>query len=72
MNANRMINMVIRIVMRKLVGRGVNAGLGAMSRRGKNADAPQSEADRAQGRAARKQGKRARQAMRATRRATRF
>jgi hypothetical protein len=36
MNANQIINMVMRIVMRKVIGAGINKGMGAMSKpRGK-------------------------------------
>jgi len=33
MNANQMINMVIRIVMRRFLSRGVNAGMDAVGKR---------------------------------------
>ncbi|WP_154148293.1 hypothetical protein [Roseovarius bejariae] len=32
MNANQIINMVVRIVMRKVIGAGVNKGMGAVGK----------------------------------------
>ncbi len=32
MNANQVINMVVRIVMRKVIGAGINKGMGAVSK----------------------------------------
>jgi hypothetical protein len=32
MNANQLINMVMRIVMRKIIGAGINKGMGAVSK----------------------------------------
>lgn len=36
MNANQIINMVMRIVMRKVIGAGINKGMGAISKGGKS------------------------------------
>ncbi len=39
MNANQMINMVIRMIMRQVIGRGGNAGIG-MATRGRKQSGP--------------------------------
>ncbi|MEX5729383.1 hypothetical protein Ga0609869_002736 [Rhodovulum iodosum] len=69
MNANRMINMAVRIVMRKLMNKGINAGVDLAARRGQGNDDPADPQKRA---AAQQTAKRARQAMRVTRRMGRF
>ena len=35
MNANKIISMVMRMVMRKVIGAGINKGMGAMGKGGK-------------------------------------
>ena len=71
MNANQLINMVIRIVMRQVIGRGVRAGMDAASnklaKRGGDSDA-----DRQQEMAARDTAKRATKALRAGKRINKF
>ena len=64
MNANALINMVTRMFVRKIVGRGVDAGINAMAGRGK----PQQDMSKEE----KAQAKRAKQAMRVTRRVTKF
>lgn len=71
MNVNAIINMIIRIVMRQLINRGIRGGMTMFGRRGKD-QPPMTEADADQARRARQTAKNARQAMRATRRNTRF
>jgi hypothetical protein len=36
MNANQIINMVMRLVMRKVIGAGINKGMGAIGKGGKS------------------------------------
>ena len=76
MNANGLINMVIRIVMRQVIGRGINAGIDMATRRRSEGGAPgQGEAapqDRRQAAEGRETARRAKQAMRVTRRIGRF
>lgn len=38
MNANQLTNMIVRMFVRKLMNFGMNAGIEAMSRRGRSAD----------------------------------
>lgn len=71
MNANRLINMVIRQITRRLVNLGINKGIDLASKRGRK-DADLTEADRDQARDAKEMAKRARQAQRATKRIGRF
>lgn len=68
MNANQLINMAVRIVMRKLMHKGINAGIDMASRRrpGQEAADPRQKAEADQA------AKRARKAMRVTRRMGRF
>ncbi|WP_371169799.1 hypothetical protein [Aliiroseovarius sp. 2305UL8-7] len=71
MNANQIINMIVRRVMHVLVNKGVNAGIDLASRRGKSRD-EMTDDERAQADTQARQGKdmakRARQARRITRR----
>lgn len=72
MNANQLINMAVRIVMRKLLHKGIDAGVDMASRRGHGAD-PEARPDDPQGRAqANETKKRLRQSMRVVRRMGRF
>ena len=71
MNANRIFNMVLHQVMRRLIGRGVNAGIDRMTRGGARAEGEQDRSARP------RSGKRQRagstkQAMRVARRMGRF
>ncbi len=74
---NRIINMILRQITRRLVTKGIDAGFGVVSRR---ADTPpegqQTQSEIRAARRARRQGKQktaqARQAMKALRRVTRF
>ncbi|RBI84073.1 hypothetical protein DRV85_13785 [Rhodosalinus halophilus] len=76
MNANRIFDMMLRQVMRRLIGRGVNAGIDRMTRGGGQNDG---EADGAGGKGrraspggARKHARTTKQAMRLARRIGRF
>ncbi|MBK5932795.1 hypothetical protein C8N32_102163 [Rhodovulum imhoffii] len=72
MNANQLLNMVTRLLMRRVVGKGVDAGINAASRavskRGGTGQEPQGAPNPQVGETA----KRAKQAMRVTRRMGRF
>lgn len=73
MNLDRIINMIMRRVLGKLVNRGVDAGIGMASRRGKGGEAPAAQGEmtpeeRKRARQARQAAKRAKQAARMTRR----
>ncbi|WP_376872156.1 hypothetical protein [Albirhodobacter sp. R86504] len=46
MNLNRISNMVINIVMRKMINFGVNKGMSAVSKRNRRADTPDAAQDR--------------------------
>ena len=46
MDLNRLINMIVNIVMRKMLNFGINKGMGAVSKRGRSADASADEPDR--------------------------
>jgi len=73
MNADRLISMVIRQVMRRVIGRGITAGIKAVS--GGKSSQPGKKRNDPQGRpvpGAAQDTKRARQAMRAARRLGRF
>jgi hypothetical protein len=65
-NANKLIDMVLRIVMRKAINKGIDVGVDH-AMRGRNADGP-----KAQHRANRQQAKRAKQRLRMARRIGRF
>ena len=67
MDMSRMINMVIRLVMR----RGVNIGIDYAARRGKTPDAMTPE-DKAQARAGKEMARKARQGARLARRIGKF
>lgn len=67
MNANHLINMIVRMVTRQLLHRGVNAGIDAVAGRGKSRE-EMSRDERQQARSAKKSVGRANQAMRAARR----
>ncbi|MEX0351609.1 MAG: hypothetical protein AB3N15_19470 [Paracoccaceae bacterium] len=71
MNVERLLNMVIRQVMRRVVFKGVDAGIDAMARRGKGSDAqgdapPNPELTRVQKENARKVKRAARMSARMT------
>ena len=69
MNIERIITMIIRQVTRRLVSRGVDAGIDMASRkRGGDGDAPMTPEERARAQAGKDAAKRARQAARLTRR----
>ncbi|MEZ5731388.1 MAG: hypothetical protein R3D97_03575 [Paracoccaceae bacterium] len=67
MDLNRLINMVINTVTRRLVNLGINKGIEMAARRGKT-DGPMTAEERAQVKAGRDMAKRARQASKITRR----
>jgi len=67
MNANQMINMVMRLFIRKVMNRGIDAGLKYATRRGKKPENMTPE-DQAQERAGKETAKRARQAAKLGRR----
>lgn len=74
MNANRIINMVIRMVTNRLIRGGVNAGINKLSQRGKNnapSDGDRNTNSRQKTRTADTQ-KRMRQSMRVARKMGRF
>ncbi len=73
MNMNQIITMVIRIIMRRILGRGIDAGIKMATRRGgseQNHDLTPEE--RATARMAQKSVRKARQAASLTRRVGRF
>ena len=74
MNANQLINMVTRMVMRRLINGGIDAGINAMSKSKFKKAAEPGPWDSGQGAASKHQfdAKRAQQAMRATRKIGRF
>ncbi len=73
MNMNQIITMVIRIIMRKVLGRGIDAGINMATRRGgSEPDHNLAPEDRASARMARKTARKARQAASLTRRMGRF
>jgi hypothetical protein len=67
MNANHLLNMIIRIVTRRLMSKGVNAGIDLAARRGKSKEDMTPE-EREEARKAREIAKRGRQATRIGRR----
>jgi hypothetical protein len=67
MNLNQIVNMVMRLFLRKGVNWGINKGTQMMAKRGKSAGSGQM-ADHAQGAQARETAKRARKAAAITRR----
>lgn len=67
MNLNKLINMAVNIVTRRLMNIGINKGIDAISRRG-NGKTPMTPEEARQARTARAAAKRARQAARITRR----
>lgn len=71
MGADRLINMVVRMFLRKVIGRGMDAGLDRMARSNKNKPSSP-EGDRAQKEQGRDMAKRGRSAMRVVRRISRF
>ncbi len=73
MNLNRLINMAINIVMRKLLNFGINKGMGAMSQRGNRsagaaADRPMTPQEQRMAQDAKEAAKRARKAANIARR----
>ncbi|MBN2905447.1 MAG: hypothetical protein JXJ18_01930 [Rhodobacteraceae bacterium] len=72
MNANGLINMAVRIVMRKLMNKGVDAGIDLASRRGQGAQHPDAPPDPKLQARTRETRKRAQQAMKIARRMGRF
>lgn len=69
MNAGNIVNMIIRLVMRRLIGKGINAGIDAVGSRMSRGKPDGASPAPGQGSAqARNLGKRARQAMRLARR----
>ncbi|QFT93087.1 hypothetical protein FIU86_09545 [Roseovarius sp. THAF9] len=72
MNANRIINMVIRMVMNRLIRSGVNAGIDKFSQRGKTPPDGQGAADPQQKHQTAETQKRMRQSMRVARKVGKF
>ncbi|KRS14379.1 hypothetical protein XM53_01240 [Roseovarius atlanticus] len=72
MNANRIINMVIRMVMNRLIRSGVNAGIDKMSKRGKKPADGQNAPDPQQKQQTAQTQKRMRQSMRVARKIGKF
>ncbi len=70
MNANGLINMVMRLVMRKFLSRGIDAGFDRFA--GKGGKTANPEAARRNEKQGRETARRAKQAMRVTRRIGRF
>ncbi|MEZ5779453.1 MAG: hypothetical protein R3E44_13920 [Paracoccaceae bacterium] len=68
MNLNRLINMVVNVVMRRLINTGINKGIGWWSRRGQKPAAPVTSTEALHRHEARETAKRARQAAKVTRR----
>lgn len=71
MNVNQIFTMISRIVMRKLISKGVNKGIDHVAGKGKPR-AEMTQAERVQARKGRQAAKRARQAARMTRKIGRF
>ena len=72
MNGGNIVNMIVRVVMRRVIGKGINAGVDAVGKRmnrGKEGDAAQTGQSAP---ATRKTGKRMKQSMRMARRFGRF
>lgn len=67
MNANRIISMIIRLFVRKIMSRGIDAGLDYASGRGKKPEDMTKE-ERKQAQAGKETAKRARQATKLSRR----
>ncbi len=67
MTLDRIVNMVVNVVMRRLINAGINRGVGLFSRRGKAA-APVIPAGEKHRQEAREAARRARQAAKITRR----
>lgn len=67
MNANQLINMIIRVITRRLMNKGVNAGIDLAARRGKAKDDMTPE-EREEARKARELANRGRKTMRIGRR----
>ena len=77
MNANQLVNMFFRIVARKFMNRGIDAGINAYSRRGKKnagagTEAPLSPEEKQRAQEARKMAQKARQGAKLVRRMGRF
>ena len=76
MNINQILNMAMRLFMRKVLSRGINAGMDLAARRGGGGDAAPSEPltpeERQRAREAKQTAKRARQAAKLGRRIGRF
>ncbi|MDF0601367.1 hypothetical protein P1J78_11545 [Psychromarinibacter sp. C21-152] len=71
MNANQIVNMVMRLFFRKVLSRGIDAGMDRMSRSRKGAP-EDPDAAREQSKAGRDTARRAKKAMRVGRRIGRF
>ncbi|SLN29193.1 hypothetical protein ROJ8625_01247 [Roseivivax jejudonensis] len=71
MNANQIISMIGRMVMRRLISRGVNAGIDTAFGKGK-APKDMTPEERQQARSAKKTSRQAKRAMRVARRAGRL
>ncbi len=72
MNANRIINMVIRMIMNRVIRSGVNAGIDKFSQRGKKSADGQGSADPQQKKQTGDTQKRMRQSMRVARKIGKF
>ncbi len=72
MNANQIVNMVMRLFVRKALSRGIDAGFDMMSKRRGAADPQDPDAARRQQAAGRENAKRAKDMMRLGRRIGRF
>ena len=72
MNASRIINMVIRMVMNRLIRSGVNAGIDKFSQRGKKSPEGKGAADPQQKKQTAETQKRMRQSMRVARKIGKF
>lgn len=71
MNVNHAVNMILRLVFRQMLHRGVNAGIDAVARRGKPADEMTPD-EQARARSMQQAVGRGRQALRMGRRIGRF
>lgn len=69
---NQIINMVMRLFLRKAINRGIGAGVNMAARRGKGAKPSDPAAERQQTAQGKNMSKRAKQAMRVARRVGRF
>jgi len=72
MNAGNIVNMVVRIIMRRVIGKGINAGVDAVGKRMSRGKTDEGKEDDRPSPGAKTTGKRMKQSMRMARRMGRF